>query len=274
MIGNRAAIGLSLLCALAFCAFAAQSASASGTTAFTCVEGGGEKDFKDAHCDEKVTAGTGSFGHVAIAPGVVTSVVGTNEKTKNKTTESTPAVMKGEVALSKIEITCTTWSSTGTLENKEVEGVMQGVAEGTTTYSGCTVQKPSTKCTVTDPETKKAGTIVVRATAITRTNLGAGKNEMGGEVKPVAGKPFVELLFQGAECVLNTGKAFPVEGSAIATGTPINTASQTGATAIFTEAMTKETLVFGGKPASLSSTSTVRMVGEGGNPIVGTTTAN
>ena len=83
MIGRRATVGLSLLCALAFCAFAAQSASAAkavNTTAFTCVEGA-TKDFSDAHCDTKVTAGTGQYGHVVIPQGTTTEVVGENTTT-------------------------------------------------------------------------------------------------------------------------------------------------------------------------------------------------
>jgi hypothetical protein len=282
MIGRRAVIGLSLLCALLFSAFAVQSASAAttGTTAFTCVKvtGAATGDFKDAHCDE-TNIGKGEYVHEPLTTNP-TAIESTNEKTKEKTLQSTPAVFKGEAALSKVEITCTTVKATGSIENgeEEVGGNKKHIIRihngekgkvFSTTYSGCTVQKPSTKCTVTDPVTKKAGTVVVKATAVSSETVGAGKNEMGLVFSPAAGTPFAELLFEGAECALATGKGFPVEGSAVGTGTPVNTAISAGATVIFTEAMTKETLSFGGKAATFTSAVTTRMVG--GEPISATT---
>jgi hypothetical protein len=283
MIGRRAVIGLSLLCALLFSAFAVQSASAAttGTTAFTCVKVvvAGTGDFKDAHCDETSSPlGTGEFTHEPLASNP-TEVEANNEKTRNKTSESTPALFKAEAALSKIEFTCTTVKATETIKNstEEVGGNIKHTitidngagGDFTTTYSGCVVLKPSTKCTVTDPVTKKAGTLNIKATGMSSETVGALKNEMGILFSPEPGKPFAELLFEGAECALNTGKAFPIEGSMVATGTPVNTAASAGATLTFTEAMTKETLSFGGKSMTLSSAVTMKMVG--GNPISLTT---
>lgn len=68
MTGRNVLIGICAVCALAISAFAAQGALAAGTTAFTCVENGGLKDFSDGHCKTSVTAGTGQYGHVAINP--------------------------------------------------------------------------------------------------------------------------------------------------------------------------------------------------------------
>jgi hypothetical protein len=283
MIGRKAVIGLSLFCALLFSAFAVQSASAAttGTTAFTCVKvvKAGTGDFKDAHCDETSSPlGTGEFVHEPLASNP-TEVEATNEKTAKETTASAPAIFKGEAALSKVEISCTTVKATESIKNStEVVGentkhtiTIDNGAGGdfTTTYSGCTVLKPSTKCTVTDPITKKAGTVNVKSTGMSSETVGAGKNEMGVVFSPEPGKPFAELLFEGVECALATGKGFPVEGTAVATGTPVNTAASAGATVVFTAAMTKETLSFGGKPAEFSSTVTPKMVG--GNPISATT---
>jgi hypothetical protein len=63
-----------MACALLVSAFAAQGASAiTGTTAFTCVEGG-TKDFKDSHCKENEPGG--KFGHVAIAQDKTTKLTG------------------------------------------------------------------------------------------------------------------------------------------------------------------------------------------------------
>src|ERR1700704_6916600 len=112
---RRTAVGLALICALFLCALAAQSASAAegkNTTAFTCVEGG-TKDFSDAHCDSSVAAGTGKFGHVAIAVGTPTAISVTNAKTKNNTTESTPIIQKGTIAGIASEIECKTLSGEG-----------------------------------------------------------------------------------------------------------------------------------------------------------------
>jgi hypothetical protein len=277
MIGSRAAIGLSLLCALLFSAFAVQSASAatSGQTAVTCVEvGAGKGDFKDAHCDENVGANNGSFAHKALTANPTTEVEGTNAGTKNATKESTPAVLRGEAALSKVEITCTGVNSVETIENtlvSEHHGVFgKGPNAGggfSITYTGCTVQKPSTKCTIA------GGTFVAKATTATSKSIGPAKNEMGvvfsrefieEEVRPLA-----EITFAGgAECPLN-GQTFPIQGSFAGVGTPVNTSAHGGATVNFTEARTKEFLKFAGKPASLTSVVTVKM--KGGNPIATTT---
>jgi hypothetical protein len=68
MSGRKAIVGLSLLCALVFCAFGAATASAAGgSTAFTCVKGAASADFEDEHCDKGKVGG--GFGHVEIAPG-------------------------------------------------------------------------------------------------------------------------------------------------------------------------------------------------------------
>jgi len=278
MIGRRAVIGLSLLCALLFSAVVAQGASAAtgGQTAVTCVPVEANKgDFKDAHCDEFAGTNKGSFAHKALTANPTPEVEGTNAGTKNATTESTPAILRGEAALSKVEITCTGVNSVQTLENKLVGEHHEAVGSGPNAgggfnivYTGCTVQKPSIKCTIV------GGTITAKATAATSETIGAGKNEMGVVFSPevIGGttQPFVEITFGGgAECALN-GLTFPVQGSAAGVGTPVNTANHSGATLNFTEARTKETLKFAGKPAGLTSVVTVKM--KGGNPITTTTT--
>ena len=69
MNGRRAIVGLCLLCAMAFNAIAAQSASAAkGTTMFTCSASAPTKSFGTAHCN---TAGSG-FGHVEVAQDLTT----------------------------------------------------------------------------------------------------------------------------------------------------------------------------------------------------------
>jgi hypothetical protein len=80
-MNGRAAVALVSLCALALCAFAAPSAVAKGTTAFTCVKGGGAQDFSDAQCTKGVKAGTGEYGHVAIEEASKTEINLSGENT-------------------------------------------------------------------------------------------------------------------------------------------------------------------------------------------------
>jgi hypothetical protein len=269
MIGYRATAGLSLLCALAFAAFSAQSvsaANATNTTAFTCVKEGGAKDFKDAHCDEKVTPGTGGFGHVTIPVNEITEVEYTNAKTKNATTESTPGFLKTVLAGVKTEGFCNTIIGKGKFANEEPSPkVHTGSGTGNIELSSCTLLKPA-KCTFNEP-------IVINGIAQPVEGLGAGKNEMGGEIKPAEGEIFTTTSFKGAECSLKE-KPFEVKGTVVATGAPAPTEKHSGATAILTNAMTKETLSIGGKPAEISAAMTVRPVPVKGveqNPLTSTT---
>ena len=272
MIRRRTVTGLSLLLALALCAFAAQTASAvpaKNTTAVTCVKGGGQSDFKDAHCDENVGAGKGEYGHVAVEPGKTTNVVITNEKTKNSTTETTPTTFKSTLFGVKMEGSCQTVTGEGTFKNEEPEpGVHTGSGTGMIKATNCKVDKPA-KCTVKEPlEIPGVGSPV--------EGLGAGKNEMGAELKPKEGEIFTSLTFEnkGAEICSLAGKTFEVKGTAIVTSALAPTEKHSGATAVLTNAMTKETLSIGGSPVEVSGTTTIRPVVEGKvqNPLSSTTT--
>jgi hypothetical protein len=271
MIRRRATVGLTLLLALLCSAFVAQSAfaaAAKNTTAVTCVPGGGAKDFSDAHCDSKVTAGTGEFGHVAIAPGKTTNVVITNEKTKNATTETTPTTFKGTLFKVKLEGSCQTVTGEGTFKNEEpAPGVHTGSGTGTIKATNCKVEKPAS-CTAKEPlEIPGIGNPV--------EELGAEKKEMGAELKPKEGEIFTTLNLEnkGAEVCPLAGKPLEVKGIAIATSALAPTEKQSGATAVLTNAMTKETLSIGGSPVEVSGTTTIRPVVEGKvqNPLSSTT---
>jgi hypothetical protein len=261
MLG-KAAIGVLLLCALLVCAFTAQTAVAEvakNTTAVTCVKVAQAKtgDFEDSHCDKVNAKKEGEFGHVAIPINQTTKVVISNEKTKGATTtESTPTTFKGELAGAKLEGKCTVVTGEGSFTNEEPEpGVHTGKGSGKVKATSCVVEKPA-KCTVKEPlEIPGVGNPV--------EGLGKEGKEMGGELKPETGKIFTSLTLEGSECSLK-GKPLEVEGTAIVTGTPLPTEKHTGATAILTNAMTKETLKLGGKPVEVSGTTTVRMAPEGG----------
>lgn len=263
MIGRRAIAGLSLLSALLFCALAAQGASAAAhtsknTTAVTCVKGGGKLDFKDAHCDETTIAGKGVYGHEPLS-GNPTTLEVTNEKTKNATTEHTPAVLKGELLKAKLEITCTKVKSTTEVGSKK--SVIENGGTGTehivtgtviVDFEECKVLLPE-KCNVKEP-------IEVKSQFKGVDELNADKLGMGVEFVPdnEAGI-FVEITLEGAECGLK-GTTFQVKGSIIGTGTPGDNAKESGATTIFKEKNAEDQkLTIGGKPAEFIGAFTSRM---------------
>jgi hypothetical protein len=264
MIGSRATVGLLLLCALIFSAFAAPGASAKGTTAFTCVSGGGALDFSDAHCDNEVTSGTGSFGHVSLGTEAVKIQV-TNEGTKGLTTESTPVVLNATLGGMALEIVCSKASGTSVNTNKEISGVMQNEGkELSLRFFECTVVKPA-KCTI------KGGEINVTSGATTITVENVKGTEMGLLFSPEAGKPFFEVTLEGPECPLK-GKTASVVGTTTATGPRPSTeiTSSRGATMIVTKEMTAETLKIAGAAASVSAAFTVKT---GSSPVTLTTTS-
>jgi hypothetical protein len=280
MIGRRATVGLSLLCALLFSAFAVQSASAqkgtpaTNTTAVTCIKGGGDEDFSDSHCDKKVEKGKGEYGHVAFTakPGETTEIEVVNQA-------GTVPFLKGVLAGVNTEVECTKAASVAKkafIENTEKESKHGVKGNIEIQFTGCTVKKP-TKCKIKEP-------IVTSATFEGVEALGANKNEMGVEFKGSgAGGAFAELLFEnsGGTCsLLNGGKAFLVLGSAIATGnTPAPTDQHSGATSKYIpnkevepkEAEEMQTLEIGtNKKQYFTAEFTTTMAG-GGNPISLTT---
>jgi hypothetical protein len=259
-IRPKSAIGLLLLATLFICAFAARSASAAegkNTTAFTCVSGGA-KDFNDAHCDNKVTPGTGSFGHEAISIGTATKIAVTNAKTKNNTTESTHMTLMGTILGVTAGITCKTVSGEGSLTNEEPQSHVHRVRGSVVLkLSSCTVVQPP-GCKIKEP-------IEISSNVEGVEGLGAGKNEMGLEFRPT-GAHFASLMIEG--CFI--AGTYNLDGPAIATGTPSNTGQWSGATSIFTNAMTKETVKLAGNAAEIEGSITVTMQG-GGNPISLTT---
>jgi hypothetical protein len=279
MIGRRSSMGLALLCAFAFCAFATQSAMAqvgthsTNTTAVTCVSDPDNGDFDDAHCDKLAAGGpgTGDYSHVEIALDTTTEVEVSTAKTKNNTTEHTPAKLNGTLAGVNTEITCTTVKSVPNksfLHNVEVSGKHTVTGTLEVEFTDCTVVKPL-KCVIAEP-------IKTAATAQGVEGLN-GKNEMGVEfVGSGAEKTFAEIKFEnkGAEAcsLLNGGKAFKVKGSVIATSGVAQGNDHSGATAIYEDANEMETLEIGAKKASFAGVFTTTMAGVGGNPIALTTT--
>ena len=274
MIGRRATVGFSLLCALLFSAIAVQSASAAkaiNTTAVTCVKGGGILDFRDAHCNEKGTPFTEEYGHVAIKNDETTEIEITNSTTGGATD---PAVLKGKAFGAASEITCNKVASVPkktflhNVETPEKKHTITG--ETSAEYKDCSVQKPL-KCDVKEPIEVKA-----EFESVEGLESEGKKETMGVQFKAKGAEPFakIEFINNGAEsCALN-GKTVNVTGSAIGTGTPEPSKANkhSGATTNFHHekiTATKE-LLLGGEAAGFQNKATVRMVG--GNPIVLTTT--
>jgi len=255
MIGRRAMIGLALLCALVFCALGATSASAVGTTAFTCVETKAkEGDFTDAHCGNQVKTGEGLFAHTAIEPNKETKISLSNEKTASETKAAQPFDFAGTLSGLKIEFSCTTVKGAGTLVNEEPEAkVMRTTGDAVIEASKCTVKLPA-KCTVKEPFTWD--------THFKTYENGA---EMGIEFTPKNEKQFGFWELQGSECSLK-GKSTAIEGSF--KGTVGGTTEGKGATIGFTAASTTG-LKWGGNPYTLVGSVTPRMLE--GNPITFTT---
>jgi hypothetical protein len=292
MIGRRAIAGLSLLSALLFCAFAAQSALATetkpaGTTAFTCVEVV-SGDFADAHCDNQTG---GKFAHVSIAKNTATPLAANNEKvTGEKTENKEPAVLKSKVAGASATITCekvknTTENNPETgkplsyIENTEPSaGVHRLGGTATTDFTECVVTELA-HCVVTEPIVSKSIFEGVQEFTREKVNVKGPKEEekpMGIKFSEDKSQPFAVIEFKnktGEKCALNE-KKFNVTGSVIATSGPGTEAKQDnkwgGATLAFTPKFNMETLFLGPEPAEFSTIITPKNA-ESGNTISTTT---
>jgi hypothetical protein len=263
MTGRRAVAGLMLLSAFLLWALAAQSASASvvtskNTTAFTCVEGKGSKDFADAHCDQNVGSENGKYGHVSIPLNETTGLDATNQKVTNETKTHEPAVIKGTVGLGKVEISCTVVkantkeSAVHNVEPELKQHTFTGLAVAE--FSECTVNKPE-KCTIKEP-------IVTNTSFHGVEGLEGPKSEsnaMGVEyIGTGPEETFAEIQFEnkGAEsCSLN-GIQVKVKGKVYGTSGPTTESVQTnkssGATIAFTPKFKMQELKMGKDPAEFT----------------------
>lgn len=247
MNGYRAVIALVLLCALALCAFAAPSAvAAKGTTAFTCVKGGGAGDFSDPDCAKGVKAGTGNYGHVEIEDQLDTEV--------SLSTVESAGVPKFEFVIEKIqgEIFCLGAASGLTEMTNEGSTPMEvKTSEVVITFEGCVPigVLAFEECVVTNERITFQG--------ITGKTV---KDTMEMEFKPVGSSLAFFKLEKCSNAKLNA--FIKVEGSMRAV--------YEGAYLHFSPETTKGLKVLG-EPASLSASLTVQKT-KGGNPVSFTTT--
>jgi hypothetical protein len=270
MTGSRAAIGLSLLCALVFCALAAPAAMAvpSGTAFYTCVKDVGNGTFEDEHCTKEKA--NGDFKHVLIPAGT-TEVTVNNNSTGLGVTNS---VLVGEAGGSKFELEATGFMAKNAwIENTKVGEADIGVGGGEGTFTGVKV-KNLPKCGIVDLNTKTLEEVDL-------FNTVAETKNMEVDFRPKVGTVFAEMEFiQIAPTCALKGIKIKVEGTA--TGVP------NGATLEFTKASTEASkavcegkekgsgLCVAKKPAFFTGTFTAKMGkegGEDGNPITLTTTS-
>ena len=260
---RRTAIGLSLLCALAVSAFAAEYAGA-GQTAYVCrvpVAGDepvGEK-FSDAHC--KTPDGSGTLRHVTIG---VTQPVPVTVINSTTGSETSPAILQAVVGGLNTIIEAKKVSGSGTLENHTTIPFI-GTMYFTLNLSKLTFEEVSVtnrKCTFTGIP---GGVGKVETEPITATSL---EQEDSVKFGPTTGSKFAEFELSGAECPAALKGKYPLFGS-------FKTNSTSGATATSTQATVtgEKTLrlknATEGPVAGLQSTITFR--NSAGEPIAFTT---
>ncbi|HSS33973.1 MAG TPA: hypothetical protein VLL27_11905, partial [Solirubrobacterales bacterium] len=188
MNSRKTIIGLAVLCALVVSAFAAQAASAVGTTGYTCKETPGTGTFKAGHCKPS-DAGAGNFSHVAYGLGTTTELLATDANTAG---EHTGAVLKSTVSGSAVELVAKEVSGAGTTANSEVGGEMVASGEGPLKYSG--VSEKLLGCKVTG---KPGGAGVVETKQLFASTAGVGDKL---KFTPKEGTVFAE--FELTECAV------------------------------------------------------------------------
>ena len=239
MIGRKAAVGLALLCALVFCAFAASSASAvKGTTAFTCAPVVGGAGFSDAHCKTAVTKNA-TFKHDAIAENTTTKTHITNEKTNATTTEHTSLFLHSTIFGVNTELRCTKVLGHSELTNDKNETTKEHTIHATK------VTLHYTECDVLAPASCKVVNRTALTNPLTATSEGQGERL---KFKAEGATPFAIVKVEGP---------FPC-GNIEVTGSV--TAVENGATLEFTRADTtaQNTLRANGFNAGLEGKATVR----------------
>jgi hypothetical protein len=241
MIGRRAAVGLALACAFAFCAFAAPSAMAiNGTTEFTCVKvPAGTGTFADAHC--KNLGGGLEYKHEEVKQDETTIVHGTNEKTTAGTTGAEPWILKSSPLGIETEISCAKVTTHGHLTNRLNTVTKEHQIED------AKITQHLTECKVTKP----AGCVIPKEEIMIEGMKATTEGqEMNIKFSPEVGTTIVTITFEKCTNPLANGK-HEVKGSfrAQAEGTTIvcGHATMTG----------EKTLEFFGAAAGIQSKDTL-----------------
>jgi hypothetical protein len=261
MNGRKAIVGLCMLCALVFSAFAAQSASAvtKGTTAFTCKEvSPNTGNFKKAHC-KAADAGTGNFSDIEVAENTTTEIELTNEKTNAETNAAVGTAFKETIGGVELELKSpkVTGTQIGTekssLTNKKDATTGEHFIEGTALYhySGVEVVKPAGKgCKVFTDET---ATKTKGAEGIVDVHLNASTKGQGDFINftPATGSAFATFFIECTTSIPAVEGTWEITGSAKC---PVD-----GATILctHTEVTTQNTLKGKGSKAGIEGPVTV-----------------
>jgi hypothetical protein len=244
MNGRRAIVGLCMFCALLVSAFAAEGASAAGTTAYTCKAGTGVgKTFNTVHCRPGDPAG--GFGHFSIANNTKTETTANN---KDHTGALIPWTLVSTTFGATVEFKMEGVSSSGTIENSEENGEMLASGSGTITFTNVTVVKPANCFVQTDgPAKEKLEVGVIHTEPLKTTTTGQGDRL---KFEPVTAPNIARFWIEGPSCPLK-GTTKTVTGSV--TGQP------NGATTEFTEAdtTTQASLFLNGNKAGLTGSLTI-----------------
>jgi hypothetical protein len=259
MNGRRAVVGLCMLCALLVSAFAAQSASAVGTTAYTCVKGGKvSPTYNSAHC--RPSDGAGEWSHESIANGTTTELTGNGKDDKGN---PIPGFLVSTAFGATVELEGKTVTGSGQMTNSIESGEMFASGSGTITFSEVSVVKPANCKVQTDgPSKEKLEDGVVHTESLKATTKGqADRLKFEPTVAPTFARFWIStnLPPPAAACPLDN-TTFTATGSV--TGVP------NGATTEFTEADTtaQNTLKLNGAKAGISGSLTIegRATGSGG----------
>lgn len=242
----RKTICLLLLCALAFCAVEAPSASAA-QTAWSCESGTGSTGYVDAHCvNETKVAGQVKFIHKSITAGTETKIIFNNQETTNNTQQANPAMLSTSVAGVALEIICFEVSGSGGIKN---------VAGGTITgnavfeYQECVMPKPrnegKTLCKVKTP---------IKFAETTFKNY-EELELMGLEFTP-GGKFFAEITLVEGEGACPMKGTYKLEGKLRS-----KYSGATGGSSTWLFETLSGQLTFGGNAATFCNSVTVKMEG-------------
>jgi hypothetical protein len=243
MNGHRTVVGFCMLCALLISAVGAQSASAVGTTTYTCVKGGGGgTTYNTAHC--RPSDGAGEYSHKSIENGLTTE---TRQNNKDHNGTLIPGTLVSTVFGTTVEMKVETVTGEGTSTNSEEGGEMFSSGSATMTMSNITVVKPANCKVQTDgPGKEKGEDGVVHSEPLKATTKGQGDRV---KLEPAAGTIFARYWMEGASCPLKE-TTFTLTGSV--------TSVPNGATGNFTEADTtaQNTLKLNGSKAGVSGSLT------------------
>lgn len=252
MTAHRSIVGLTVLCALVFSAFAAANASAAGTTVFTCVKGT-PAEFGNADCTS--TAGTKEWRHVEVAAGTSTPI-----QTKAVNTQVLTGTLGGfEVKLTATGVEVNTETGNVNTVKNNAGPPMTFSGETRLTYTGVTVDKPA-GCKVA------GGMITTEQLKFNSINKGTGKKETGVNFEPTAGATATFAKVPLSECSApSLDGTYPVKGSVVG--------YTTSPGAILAFSNESESLTLGGNPAVLTG-ETTQSNRTSGTALSATTTAS